>query len=117
MSLQEGVQATFLASLPLKLVDMEKYTDGLLDEKFKVIEEKMDDHFDALTGILGDIKTQTTLTNGRVNKHEGRWQFLMGGWAVFSIIVLPTLGGLCWMVVELSKEVEVLKTSVDVLLP
>ena len=48
----------------------EKYNDGVLDEKFKRLEELMGDHFEAHTNILSDIKTQTTKTNGRVTSVE-----------------------------------------------
>lgn len=92
---------------------MEKYTDGLLDEKFLTIAEKMDDHFDALTVILGDIKKQTTVTNGRVGSLEGWKNRLIGGWFVFSIICLPALGFLCWKVIELDKQISTIQTVID----
>lgn len=45
---------------------MEKYSDGVLDEKFINIEDKMEAHFDAQNQTLIRIESQTTKTNGRV---------------------------------------------------
>lgn len=96
---------------------MDKYSDSFLDEKFSVVSEKMDDHFEATTKILGDIKTQTTATNGRVTKLEGDNKYFKGGAAVFmffiAFIVLPILGILGWKIIELDKELTAVKTSID----
>lgn len=96
---------------------MDKYSDDFLDDKFATISEKMDDHFDATTGILGDIKAQTTATNGRVGKLEGDNKYFKGGAVVFlffiTFIILPILGILSWKVIELDKELTAVKTSID----
>lgn len=92
---------------------MEKYSDNLLDEKFTNIGEKMDDHFEALSGVLGEIKKQTTTTNGRVSKLERWQQFVLGGWAVFSLIVVPLLYWLGSEVTELRSRLDKVETTID----
>ncbi len=74
----------------------EKYNDGVLDEKFTNIHEKMDEQFEASMKVLADIKEQTTKTNGRVTALEKGREWLLGFIYAFglfmTVIVIPLLG-------------------------
>lgn len=57
-----------------------KYSDGLLDEMFKVIDEKLD-----------KIIEQTTKTNGRVTVLESWRGVITGGLTVITVVVIPVV--------------------------
>lgn len=48
----------------------EKYTDGLLDEKFMNLEEKIETYGEAQMKVLTSIDEQTKKTNGRTTELE-----------------------------------------------
>lgn len=85
----------------------DKYPDGVLDVKFQSIEDKLDEHFEATTKVLVDIKEQTTQTNGKVANINGKqlWQsgalFATGGFVM--AIVVPLVGFLAYMVIQNSE--------------
>lgn len=80
----------------------DKYNDGVLDERFKNILDKLDDQFEAHTKILGDIKGQTTATNGKVAainaKQERQDGFNSALMWVFGLIIVPVIGVIIWQV-------------------
>lgn len=57
-----------------------KYSEGLLDEMFKVIDEKLD-----------KIIEQTTKTNGRVTILESWRGVITGGLTVITVVVIPVV--------------------------
>lgn len=65
------------------------YSNRELDEKFanlgNLIREKHDDTMTA----LGQVRVQTTLTNGRVRWTEKMIWLSVGGLGVISILVIP----------------------------
>lgn len=71
----------------------ERYSDGVLDEKFVGIEDKMDAHFEVQNKSLIRIETQTTRTNGRVTFLE---KMVWG-----AMFLLPVLVGECgWLTID-----------------
>lgn len=75
------------------------YSKRELDDKFKnidiLIREKHDDQMVKIGELklsLNDVVTQTTKTNGRVNKQE-QWRYTMGGAiGVLTLIIVPIMG-------------------------
>jgi hypothetical protein len=82
----------------------DRYPDTTLDEKFKSISDKMDEQFEAQNKVLFDIKAQTTRTNGRVDSLEGWRQYIVGGTGMLTLIVIPALGFLAYMVITNSNQ-------------
>jgi hypothetical protein len=83
----------------------DKYPDSTLDVKFKSIEDKLDEHFEATTGILNDVVRQTTKTNGSVRNLQLWRQFILGGFAVFSMFVIPIMSFLAYQVFQNSQHI------------
>lgn len=74
----------------------DKYNDGVLDEKFMSLHEKIEAYSEAQMSVLGRIEAQTTKTNGRVTSLE-KWRQLGTGfiYAVsmfMTVVILPLLG-------------------------
>lgn len=64
---------------------------------------------------LDRIETQTTRTNGRVSRLEGWREWITGGIAAFSIILIPLFA---WMVYKTASMEIVVQTAVaQALLP
>lgn len=54
---------------------------------------------------LKDIKTQTTLHNGRMSTME-KWQaYMTGGMTVLTLIVVPILGWALWVLINIQGQV------------
>lgn len=85
----------------------EKYSDGVLDVKFQELQEQMETRFEQLMEQGARIENQTMKTNGSVAKViqdisdinekkipaiNYRWAILVGGWAIFTLFVLPAVG-------------------------
>lgn len=83
----------------------DRYSDAVLDEKFKNITDKLDEQFEATTRVLKDIKDQTTKTNGSVRNLQLWRQFILGGMTVLSVIVLPTLAFLSFQIIANSNHI------------
>lgn len=50
---------------------------------------EIDEHFREIKEMLTRIETQTTKTNGRVNKLESWKSLLIGGWIIVTLFVIP----------------------------
>lgn len=100
---------------------MENYSNRELDAKFIAHEQidaqrfqeandKMDEHFEATMGVLADIKTQTTKTNGSVAAVKEWKAFASGAFYVLSgvivLLVLPWLGFISWRVLDLDNQIQ-----------
>jgi 3-methyladenine DNA glycosylase/8-oxoguanine DNA glycosylase len=83
----------------------DRYPDSTLDEKFRSIEDKLDEQFEAQNKVLFDIKDQTTKTNGRVGSLEGWRQYNTGGLTMLAIVIVPALGFLAYMVIQTANHV------------
>lgn len=72
------------------------YSNREIDEKFKNVLDKMDEHFEATTDVQSKILEQTTKTNGSVASVKGtqKWQqgFMYGLGLFVLAIVIPILG-------------------------
>lgn len=68
------------------------YSKREVDQYFKEINVKLDHIKDDFGGSLGEIKVQTKETNGRVKALEFWKQFVIGGMAVGTFLVIPLLG-------------------------
>lgn len=91
------------------------YSNREIKEKFSFLAEKMDDHFDATTAVLIDIKEQTTRTNGRVRSLEGWRQFLLGAIAVLTAVFLPLSGWLASLALNNANKLAAVAATVHAL--
>jgi hypothetical protein len=87
----------------------DKYNDGVLDEKFGNVLEKMDDHFDATTGILKSLTDQVMKTNGSVRNLQLWRSYILGGMSVFMLFVIPIVGFLAYQVIKNGASISALE--------
>jgi hypothetical protein len=72
----------------------ERFNDGVLQEKFDTIIEKLD-----------RIEAQTTKTNGSVRSLQGSRQYTYGALTIITALVLPTLGFLSYQIIKNSEHI------------
>jgi hypothetical protein len=70
-------------------MDQSQYSKRETDLILDGLKRHIDDTLAPITLTLGEIKAQTTKTNGRVTKLEGYKLFLVGAWAMTTFAVIP----------------------------
>lgn len=94
----------------------EKYNDGVLDEKFSSLHEKIETYAEAQMRVLSRIEDQTTRTNGRVTAME-KWRSFITGFVyavgVFmTVIILPLLGSTMYEIYVVIPKQEAKQTNI-----
>lgn len=78
----------------------ERYTDGVLDEKFLSVENKLEVHFDAQGEMLKRIEEQTKKTNGSVADLKVFREQFMGGAKVAIPLMSILTAAMGWLTVD-----------------
>lgn len=91
------------------LLDGEKHAGSSPETKvmFARIEGKLDgisNFHEDIKSDMGEIKTQTKLTNGRVNDHDEKFASINTGInilvVIITLIIIPLAGWSLWQIVE-----------------
>lgn len=78
----------------------DKYNDGVLDEKFEGIHEKIETYAEAQLETLGRIEIQTKKTNGSVADIQ-RWrEQMVGGMKYGTPLLMVIVGFMGWLAID-----------------
>lgn len=91
------------------------YTNREMDEKFRGMQDITEAQHEAVMTGIREIKARQDIANGRLSKGEFRQAIAIGGIAVLTAILLPTMGWLAINSLATSTKVAALAAVVHTL--